>query len=182
MKTKDSIVQSASNLIRLKGYFGTGINEIIEESKIPKGSLYHHFPGGKDEVIEAALEEAAVSLAISFKNAMKGKGSAVNGLKGIIDLFIDDLKENKLKYGCPLAAVSMDVAIENENLRMACTRLFDFWITAIDSYLKYKGIKKSREKAERFLIRVEGALLLSRVQQSDRPLKLIKKDLDNLIN
>ena len=181
MNSKEAIVQSASNLIRLKGYYGTGINEILDNANIPKGSLYHHFPGGKDEVIEAALEEAAVSLAISFKNAMKGKGSAKNGLSAVIDLFIDDLKENKLMYGCPLAAVSMDVAMENENLRMACTRLFDFWITAVESYLKYKGLKRSREKAERFLIRVEGALLLSRVQQSDKPLKLIKKDLDNLI-
>jgi len=181
MKTKEAIVHSTSKLIRMKGYFGTGINDITADSKIPKGSLYHHFPGGKDEVIEAALEEATVTLAISFKNAMKGKGSAANGLKGVVDLFIDDLKENQLKYGCPLAAVSIDVTMENENLRITCKRLFDFWITAIESYLNYKGIEGAREKAEQFLIRIEGALLLSRVQQSDRPLKLIKKDLNNLI-
>jgi len=181
MNTKESIIHSASNLIRLKGYYGTGIKEITELSSATKGSVYYHFPGGKDEIIEAALEEAAVMLAISFKNAMKGKGKAVNGLKGIIDLFIDDLKENKLKYGCPLAAVSMDVAMENDALRMACSRLFEFWIEAVDSFLRYKNVKNSRDKAERFLIRVEGALLLSRVQQSDRPLKLIKIDLDKLI-
>ena len=182
MDTKESIISSASSLIRIKGYFGTGINDITNRSKIPKGSIYHHFPGGKDEIIESALEDAAIDMAYSFKNAMKGKATAQKGLEAVIDVFINDLRENKLEYGCPLAAVSMDVAADNEILRMACSRMFDFWIEAINSYLKYKGVKvRSKEKAERFLIRLEGALLLSRVQQSDRSLKLIKKDLKNLL-
>ena len=150
MNSRESIIQSAGALIRAKGYFGTGVNEITKESKVPKGSLYHHFPGGKDEIIESALEEAAMQLAISFKNAMKGKGDAAKGLAAVVDIFIDDLKENNLKYGCPLAAVSMDVAMENEHLRSACSRLFKFWIDAIEGYLNYKNVRSSKDKAERF--------------------------------
>ena len=182
MKTRDKIIKSASSMIRKGGYHGTGINDLIKEVQVPKGSLYHHFPGGKDEIVDSALEQAAVDLALTFKNAMKGKKDAVEGLNAVIKLYIDDFTKDNLKYGCPLAMVSLDLSNENESLRMTCSRLFDFWIDAIASYLKYKGVKGDiREKAESFLIQLEGAIMMARVQQSIRPFQLISKDLEQLL-
>lgn len=181
MKTKERIVQSAADLIRIKGYYGTGINEIIGETNIPKGSLYHHFPEGKDSIVQAALEEAAKQLAISFKNAMKGKANACEGLKAVVDLYIKEFRKNGLKYGCPLAAVSLDVSSDNELLRATCSDMFDFWKQAIKSYVEYKGgYSNSDEIAEHFLIQFEGAIMLSRVYKSTKPLELIKKELHKL--
>ena len=182
MNTKETLVKSTSKLIRETGYHGTGVNDILSLTQIPKGSLYHHFPGGKDEIIEAALEEAAIEMALSFKHAMKGKKNAAEGLKAVLDLYIHEFNSSNHLNGCPLAAVSLDVSSENDSLRNTCSRLFEFWVDALSGYMEYKGVKgRYREKAEMFLIRLEGALLLSRVQQSSRPLELAKKDLEFIL-
>ena len=62
------------------------------------------------------------------------------------------------------------------------SRLFDFWKEAITSYLIYKGIEiEAVDKAEKFLIMLEGAIMLSRVQKSDRPLLLVKNEIEFLL-
>lgn len=182
VNAKETLTEVTSELIRNKGYYGTGINEILAGAGIPKGSLYHHFPGGKDELIEAALKQAALQYAGEFKNAMKGKGSAVEGLKSVVDVYIDKINKTNDYMACPLAAVSLDVSGQNEKLRLACESMFEFWILVTTAYLEYKNVKKSREKAESFMIRLEGAILLSQVQRSARPFELIKRELQYLIN
>ncbi len=182
MSTRDNIIIAAKKQIRKSGYYGTGINDLLRDTELPKGSLYHHFPGGKDEIIETALEEAAMEMALVFKNAMKGKRTAAQGLSAIVDLYLKDYKNDMLKYGCPLASVSHDVTAGNEALRATCSRLFDFWKEAITSYLIYKGVViEAVDKSEKFLIMLEGAIMLSRVQKSDRPLRLVKKEIESLI-
>ena len=88
MDTKTSILNYASSVIREKGFFGTGLSEITREVKIPKGSLYHHFPGGKNEIVSKALEKTALEMALEFKTAMKGKKNAEEGLMAVVDVFI----------------------------------------------------------------------------------------------
>lgn len=181
MTTRDRIIESTASLIRNRGYFGTGINEIIKDTSVPKGSLYHHFPGGKDEMISSALEVAALGYAEEFKNAMKGKPNAVEGLKAIVDLYIHGFGKGKQFTGCPLAAVSMDISGQNEHLRKTCARLFTFWIDSTASYLEYKGVKNARPKAESFMIRLEGAIMMSQAQQSARPLQIVKNEIHSLL-
>ena len=120
MSTRENIIHAAKKQIRKSGYHGTGVNDLLREIEIPKGSLYHHFPGGKEEIIETALEEAAMEMALVFKNAMKGKRTAEKGLAAIVDLYLKDQKNDLLKYGCPLASVSHDVTSGNDDLRATC--------------------------------------------------------------
>ncbi|MCE9596939.1 MAG: TetR/AcrR family transcriptional regulator [Spirochaetia bacterium] len=53
---KEEIIQVTAELLQIQGYFATGINEIVEKSKAPKGSVYHYFKNGKDEIVNEALQ------------------------------------------------------------------------------------------------------------------------------
>lgn len=183
MNSKQTIIKSASDLIKLRGYFGAGIDEIRSEGRFSKGSLYHHFPGGKDEIIKAALEASADEYSEVFRKAMKGKGSAENGLKAVVDVYIAEFRKNGLKYGCPLASVAIDVSTGNEVLRRVCAAQFSYWINSAAAYLEYKNVKSEfREKAEKFVLMLEGSLILARVMKSDRPLRLMKKEIRKMLS
>src|SRR5690606_22631896 len=90
--TRQRLIERAAHHIELKGYFGTGINEILKETGIPKGSLYHHFPGGKDELIKEAIKYSSKKQQKAFADAMLSHKTVVDGLKAVIDYLINLLK------------------------------------------------------------------------------------------
>lgn len=183
METKQLIIEKTAKLIQEKGYYGTGLSDILSHADVPKGSLYHHFSGGKDELIARALEFAANQRSELFRKAMKGKPNAIEGLKAVVDIFIDEMKSSEFARGCPLATVSLDISSENEELRKVCSEMYDYWIDGIEKYLEYKGIARNvRVKAEEFMVNLEGAILLSKVQQNDKYLIQIKNQIAPLLN
>lgn len=179
--TKERLIITTAALIQGKGYYGTGLSEVLKEVGVPKGSLYHHFPGGKDEMVIAALGHAAGERALLFKSAMKGKPNAEEGLKAVVDVFLNDLIRTEFHNGCPLATVALEVAGQNETLQKECAALYDFWTDALSRYLDYKGEEGTREKAERFLMALEGAVMLSKVHQSPEPLEKMKNQIGPMI-
>jgi len=181
MGTREKLIESTAKFIHEKGYYATGINEVLNDAGIAKGSLYHHFPNGKDELVLISLMHAAELRAQTYKSAMKGKGSAENGLKGVIDVHITELRDTNYSRGCPLATVSLEISSENETLRKACADLFEFWIHELEKYLMYKGVDAARRKAEFFMTGLEGAILLSKVQRDSRYLAQFKDQIKSLL-
>ena len=179
--TRNSLIEVTSELMNLKGYHGTGMNEILKMSGLPRGSLYHHFPKGKDELISAALEHAALLKADQFRKAMKGKATAEQGLEAVIDIFINDLTSSDYTKACPLATVTLDVSGQNAWLTEECAKMYEYWITSVERYLIYKKKNAAREKAEHFMIAIEGALLLSKVSRDIRYLMKVKKNIKQVL-
>ena len=74
IKPKDLLIETASRLFKLRGYCGVGLNDIIAESGVPKGSLYHYFPDGKEQLATHlaitfhALTEGGILLALTMKS------------------------------------------------------------------------------------------------------------------
>ena len=181
MTTKEKLVSATAKLIQSKGYYGTGVSEILKVTNLPKGSMYHHMPGGKDQLVAEALKYAARERAIVFNAAMKGKGTAVNGLGAVIDVVKQELIDSGYKEGCPVATVSLEVADDHEVLRETCKNLFEFWINAIEGYLIYKDVEGWKEKANSFFTHLEGALLLSKVSKNTLYLDNFKKELPRIL-
>ena len=182
MTTREKLIDSTANFIHEKGYYATGINEVLTDAGIPKGSLYHHFPNGKDELVAIALMHAAELRAQLYKDVMKGKGTAENGLIAVTDVHIKELEDTKYSRGCPLATVSLEISSENETLRKACAGLFEFWIHELEKYMIYKGVSDARGKAELFMAGLEGAILLSKVQQDSRYLEQFKGRIKKILS
>lgn len=181
MNTKDKLISTTATLIQTKGYFGTGVSEILKTVGVPKGSLYHHLPGGKDELVSEALKFAARERAKIFNSAMKGKESAAKGLIAVVDVLQAELVDSNYKKGCPVATVSLEVANENEELRETCENLFEFWLNAVEGYLIYKDVDDWKIKANSYFTQLEGALLLSKVYKSTSFLEKLKEAIPNMI-
>lgn len=182
MTTREALIDVTAKLIRQKGVNATGINEIIKAAGVPKGSLYHHFPSGKDELVIAAIHQGKEYLSQRFKNTIKGKTTAIKALEAVIDDYAHGLLKSDFSDGCPMATVALEVAGNNEAIRKACEDVLEYWIESLTSYFQYKNINAGKKEATEFLTRLEGALLIAQIQKSDKPLKILKSQLKDIFN
>lgn len=172
--TKENLIKATARLIEQKGYFGTGINEILKVVGVPKGSLYHHFPGGKDDLVIAALMYAGKKQQDIYASAMKGRGSVEEALNAIIDILIDRIENSDYKRSCPISAVALEITSLNEPIQKTCADIFNNWENGLASFFAYKHIKDPENVAKLYMNLIEGAFLLSKTHKNISYLKLIK--------
>jgi AcrR family transcriptional regulator len=162
--TRERIVDAGAALFRRQGYAGTGMKAIAAEASAPFGSIYHFFPGGKDElsaeVIRAAgrvyaalvpmFFDAEPDVAIATRNAFVGAAQTLRA-SGYAD-------------ACPIATVALEVASTNEPLRLATAEVFGQWTADLAARYAAAGIGAgaARALAMTVIAALEGAFMLSR--------------------
>lgn len=182
MTTREKLIEVTARLIREKGIAATGIAELVEISAIPKGSIYHHFPGGKDDLIIASIQHFKDLLSAAFKASLKGKATVKSGLSSILDYYIDSLEKSNFKNGCPLAIVAMESSGNNDAINNTCKEVMDYWIENLTSYFKYKSSNAGKNEAIEFITRLEGSLIMCQIYNDTKPLNNLKKQLSTIIN
>jgi TetR/AcrR family transcriptional repressor of lmrAB and yxaGH operons len=180
--SKVRLVTSAARLIREKGYFGTGISEVLQMSGVPKGSLYHHFPDGKDGLVRDALVYASGRMMLNYEIAMRGTKDPETGLGAILDLLADDLESSGFRHGCPLATVALETGGEKPELAKVLNEMYEMWEEAVAGYLALKQVRGAKEKARIFITMLEGGLVLSKARSDVGFLRRIKGDLKMILD
>jgi len=162
--TRAELVQTMAGLLRDQGYTATGRAQLLAESGVSNGSLYHHFPGGMEEVAEAALEASGRVVADALSQALDG---ALNAGEGVVR-FLDIAQEAAIDAqcaGCPVAPTALESPIISPRLRAVAARCFDQWEALIAARLRADGWPEDSlsSAASAALALIEGALLLARV-------------------
>jgi AcrR family transcriptional regulator len=172
--TKDRILETTADLFRRQGYTGTGMKQIAAEAAAPFGSLYHFFPGGKQDLGREAIRTSG-RLYTKLFAAIAGEAPDV--LTAVGDFFAgaaETLRETDYADACPIATVALEVASTNEPLREATAEVFAEWIDGATAYFVFAGIprERSRELAFAMLCLLEGAFIFSRAQRSTESLRV----------
>ena len=108
-KHKESLVRTAMRLFRRQGYASTGLNQILAESAAPKGSLYHYFPGGKEELAVAAVELAGSMIRELLETLARKKTTRRGFVKGYCETMAGWMEESGYRSGCPIAPSPINV-------------------------------------------------------------------------
>jgi TetR/AcrR family transcriptional repressor of lmrAB and yxaGH operons len=172
-RTRKKLVDATATLLRRQGYHATGLSAIVDESGAPRGSLYFHFPGGKDELAVAALEQAGVEWRARIEAAVAGAPDLGAAIDAIVKVLADDLAASDWEHGCPVAAVALESA--SPAVQDAVRRHYARWLDDIAARITEFGVAKAAAKqvATVALAAVEGALLLAKVQRSKQPLLVV---------
>ncbi len=181
ISTKEKLVSTASKLIRRKGYFGTGINEVLNEVGVPKGSLYHHFPDGKNGLIREAILHGGEAQMLKYGEALRGK-PADEGLCGMVDVMIKELRESDFRDACPITAVAVAANTMTKEIQNACHEIFKGWQENLAGYLNRRGISDADEKAKQLYTMFEGAYVLSQAHRDTMYLENQKKFIPIILN
>ena len=180
--SKDRMVLKTAELLQKQGYSGTGLKQIVEESGTPRGSLYFHFPGGKEELAVAALEYACDAQVKAIRRAFSQTSTAAEAMVTLVGMVRDHLVNSDFSEGCPIATVALEAAT-SEPLQRTCSKAFETWTVLFVERLVAEGYTPV-QAGERVLIAltmIEGGLLLGRAHRSTKPLDAVSSEIRRVL-
>lgn len=172
--TRPRLVHAGAELFRRHGYAATGIKAILAESEATYGSLYHFFPGGKEELGVAAIRAGGDTYR-QLVEAMYPEGSdVVAATHGFFQGAAAVVEATGFADACPIATVALEVANTSEPMRQAAADAFGSWLEVLTDRFTAAGVEptRARELAVELFCAVEGAFLLSRTLRSTEPLEI----------
>ena len=172
--TRVRIVQRSAELFRRQGYTGTGVKQIVAEAGAPFGSVYHFFPGGKEQLGAEVIRWSGAIYGQLIDAFFEPGADPAAAAGAFFAAAAGTLEETGYADACPIATVALEVSSTNEQLRKACAEVFDGWITGATSYFSAAGIspERARELAFSMLCLLEGAFVFCRAMRSTEPLRV----------
>lgn len=179
--TKQSLAATAYTLLTRSGLHGTGLLELVEASGAPRGSIYHHFPNGKLEIVAAALELGRAHIRQAFENCFAGEASSAEKVLRLFKGTAKAMKADPTSVGCPVAAVTLDNFGGDESLRLQGESILADWRVAIAAGLIDQPAPQRAALAALILATYEGALISARAANDPSLLVLIGADLSRRV-
>jgi AcrR family transcriptional regulator len=180
--SRERMVRSAALLFRERGYSGTAFSDVIAHSGAPRGSIYHHFPGGKAQLAQEAVAWAAAAIAGRLDEALASERDAAGVLRAFLSPWREVLERSDFRAGCPLVAITVETEVPPE-LTDAVAHAFAGWERLLAERLRRAGIAHARARtlATLTLGAIEGAVLLCRAQRDTAPLDAVAGELARAI-
>jgi TetR/AcrR family transcriptional repressor of lmrAB and yxaGH operons len=181
--SKGKTLAAAAGLFRQQGYHGTALHDILAAGGSPRGSLYFHFPGGKEEIGETALTLAGEAVRQAIAKAAETSENAETFLVRIARGMASDLEKSGFKEGCPIATTALETSAQSEVLGAATRGAFQKWEHEIKRGLGRFGMvpEEAELVATSVLSQLEGALLLARTYRSLEPMHRAERALKLLL-
>jgi len=172
--TRERILDATAELFRRQGYMGTGMKQIAAEAAAPFGSLYHFFPGGKEDLGGETIRTSGRLYTQLFAAIALEAPDVLSAVGGFFAGAAETLRETDYADACPIATVALEVASTNEPLREATAEVFDEWIDGATRYFELAGIgtERARELAFAMLCLLEGAFIFCRAMRSTESLQV----------
>jgi TetR/AcrR family transcriptional regulator, lmrAB and yxaGH operons repressor len=181
--SKGKTLAAAARLFRQQGYHGTALHDILAAGGSPRGSLYFHFPGGKEEIGETALTLAGDAVRQAIAHAAETSETAELFLTRIARGMASDLEKSDFREGCPIATTALETSAQSDALGAATRGAFKSWEYEIKRGLERFGMGSEQADlvATVVLSQLEGALLLARTYRSLAPMQRAEQALKLLV-
>jgi AcrR family transcriptional regulator len=172
--TRERIVEASAELLARQGYNATGVKQIVTAAQAPFGSLYHFFPGGKEQLGAETVRTSGAIYGQLIEAVFDPAPDPVTGVRLFFAGAAAHLEETDYADACPIATVALEVSSVSEQMRLACAEVFEGWIVAGAQRMERAGIppERSRELMTVMLAALEGAFVLARASRSTQALLL----------
>ena len=180
-KNREQLARTAMRLFRRKGYASTGLQEILDVSGVPKGSLYYYFPDGKEALAEAAVLMAGELGIETIQTLAARHRKPRTFVRAWCRQYASWMEESGFTSGSPIATTVLETVPQSERLLAASQRVLDRQIEAIANVFLADGMKRTEAKltAQTLISALEGSLILSRIRQSKDPILNVAKLIDH---
>jgi TetR/AcrR family transcriptional repressor of lmrAB and yxaGH operons len=178
---RKQMIESAAVLIRERGVHATSFSDVLAHSGAPRGSIYHHFPGGKAQLVEEATRYAGEFTAAGLAAALS-EHDPVAAVSRFCEMWRRILTRSEFADGCPVVAVALE-GDSSPAARAAAAEAFAAWEDLIAGALTPHGVPSDRAVAIASLVvaAIEGGVVLARAQRSTAPLERVSAELELLL-
>jgi TetR/AcrR family transcriptional regulator, lmrAB and yxaGH operons repressor len=182
-KHRQPITDAAVQLFRRKGYAATGLNEIVDVSGAPKGSLYHYFPEGKASIAVAAVDEAGRRVAKTVEKLSHECRSTADLLRAHARLLSGWMRKSGFRDGCPITTALLELAPANRSVAEAGRNAYAARIGLLRTKLLADGFSPARAQRLATLCTsaLQGALIQARVERSGTPIEVTAGELATML-
>ncbi|MFI6576258.1 TetR/AcrR family transcriptional regulator [Nocardiopsis sp. NPDC050513] len=181
--TRDRIVTTAARLLQRQGYVGTGIKQIAREANATLGSVYHFFPGGKQEVAVAALKHGDQEFAALLREVLDAVDDPAEAVAAVTARLASGLRESGWVDGCPVTAAALETLGTDSEIQRTCADALRGWERLVADKLLRCGFatRDAEELATTVIGAVEGAEVTAQVTRSEEPLLAVGRQLARLV-
>lgn len=164
--SRERLLEAAIDLLRGFGLSGAGINDLVRASGAPKGSVYHHFPGGKLQIAGEALSVYIGRVEAFIDAALAGRRSNAERVRALFDAFARRVEDADCRRSCAVGTVSLDLGDEADEMRPLLREALDTWARVIAHHVDLGDPRRTRSFAGFVLTAIEGAYVRARAEGS----------------
>ncbi|MFE7806095.1 TetR/AcrR family transcriptional regulator [Streptomyces sp. NPDC057430] len=181
--TRERIVRTTSRLMQRQGYEGTGIKQISREAGATLGSLYHFFPGGKQELGTAAVRLGDEEFTEFLREALDTEPEPERALVALTAALAQGLRDSDWLDGCPVTSAVVGTATTAPDIQQAAAEAFARWRAVVAGKLAATGFAETdaEELAHTVIATLEGAELAAQTARSAVPLEVAGRHLARLV-
>jgi AcrR family transcriptional regulator len=172
--TRERILQTSAELFRRQGFAGTGVKQIVAEASAPFGSIYHFFPGGKEQLGEEVIRSSGALYGQLIDLFYTPGADPVAATRDFFAAAAETLRQTDYADACPIATVALEVSSTSEPMREACAEVFEDWTATMAARLAASGLtaRSARALAISLICSLEGAFVLARARRSTEPVEV----------
>ncbi|MFF6949230.1 TetR/AcrR family transcriptional regulator [Streptomyces iakyrus] len=181
--TRERIVRTASRLMQRQGYEGTGIKQISREAGATLGSVYHFFPGGKQELGAAAVRLGDEEFTELLRETLDAEPEPEKALPALAASLAEGLRDSDWLDGCPVTSTVVGTASGAPGIQQAAAEAFARWRSVVAESLVATGFAApdAEDLSHTVIATLEGAELASQVARSEAPLEAAGRHLARLV-
>jgi TetR/AcrR family transcriptional regulator, lmrAB and yxaGH operons repressor len=165
---REGMLSAAVELFSARGYEGVGVAELLAKSGAPRGSLYFHFPGGKEQIGAEVVARVGAEVAARFRGLHDSGVDMHTFIERVFKTTAKESKERGYTASCPMAAIATGFGNDNPKLAAAVREAFASWEQEIALAARARGMseKNAAAFASAMLAAMEGAFVVSKAQAS----------------
>ncbi|WP_459480713.1 TetR/AcrR family transcriptional regulator [Clostridium saccharoperbutylacetonicum] len=183
VNTKEKFIETASRLFEIKGYNATGLNEILTESGAPKGSLYYHFPKGKEQLALEAINLAGQKIKLNLQRNLESIENPIEAIVTNIERLADVIDNEEKTRDMSISLLALETYLTNEVLRKACEDIFSSLEAVYAEKLIKAGVEKNKAYEFGAVIGAitEGGITISLTRKNGKVLRSIAKQIPSIV-
>jgi len=184
MDMKFLFVTEATKLFYEKGYVSVGLAEIISATNTSKGSFYHHFPKGKEQLLITCLEQAQSDVIKDMEQHFVKHQSFKEAIISIFTELIRMFEEKGQIIGYTFTSMVSEISIVSDEVREKCSSLYTRIEEVISNQLQNRGVplEASRNKALMLTSLIEGSIMLSIMKKTSEPMRVVAQQIGQYIS
>jgi AcrR family transcriptional regulator len=177
--TRARMLLSAAEVMRERGAAGVTIDEVLTRSGAPRGSVYYHFPEGRNQILTEALRFAGDAITATIDGSKGG----IPLVRNFVEFWERTLADSDFNAGCPVVAAAIGSADDEPALTLVAGEIFDSWRAALSRAFVADGFEEAdaRSLAVTCIAALEGAVVLCRSTRSADPLRDVAQQLEFLV-